>query len=60
MSFKTVVGKFLCLIGDHDWTCDAEEGISPTKEQVELGATGFWLYAKMYCKRCRKMYHGAS
>jgi len=60
MSFETVVGKFWCLLGDHDWTSAAEEGIPPTKEQTLAGfPDGFIDYAKMYCKRCPKVYSGS-
>lgn len=46
---------FLCwIIGFHDWTCKAEEGIPPTKEEVE-STKGFFIYATMYCKRCNKV-----
>lgn len=45
----------LCLIGDHDWTCAAEQGIPPTKEQAEGGLAGFYSYATGYCKRCKKV-----
>lgn len=38
----------------HNWTCNAEQGIPPTKEQSEGGMEGFWDYAKMYCKDCGK------
>ncbi len=47
---------FLCyLFGFHDWTCKAQEGIAPSPEQIKDGISGFWDYAKMYCKRCGKM-----
>lgn len=42
---------FLCLIGDHDWTCAVDEGIEATPKQLE-SVDGFWDYAKTYCKRC--------
>ena len=46
---------FSCwFIGFHDWTCKAEEGIQPTKEEAE-SIKGFWSYATMYCKRCNKV-----
>lgn len=54
------LGKLACLIGDHDWTSAAEQGIQPTKEQLKLDIiSGFKDYAKMYCKRCGKIYHGS-
>lgn len=46
---------FTChLLGFHDWTCAAIEGIAPTKEQLESGVEGFFDYAKTYCKLCEK------
>lgn len=36
----------------HKWTCNHEQGIPPTKEQLENGIEGFYDYAKMYCKIC--------
>ena len=42
------------VLQDHDWTCDAAKGIPPTKEQVDAGLDGFWLYARSYCARCGK------
>lgn len=36
----------------HQWTSAHQEGIKPTKEQLESGVFGFKKYAKMYCKRC--------
>jgi hypothetical protein len=40
------------ILGNHDWTCAAGEGIPPTDEQLHGGIEGFYSYAKMYCKRC--------
>ena len=54
--FKYFFDRFLCLIGDHDWTCAAQENIKPTKAQVENGLSGFLDYAKMYCNRCGYVY----
>jgi len=47
--------KILCFMGDHDWTCKAEQGIKPTKGQSDMGIAGFWAYATMYCKHCGKI-----
>jgi hypothetical protein len=44
------------LLGDHDWTCAAEEGIPPTHFQRHGGLAGFMDYAKMYCRACGKVY----
>ena len=46
---------FLCkLMGDHKWTCAAQEGIPATDAQLHAGVDGFKDYARMYCKRCGK------
>jgi len=51
-----VWGWFLCnILGDHDWTCAAEQGIKPTPLQVKNGIAGFKDYATTYCKRCGKV-----
>ena len=56
---KKLWGKFLCLIGDHEWTGDALEGIPPSEEVLELAKkdplAGFRQFSKMYCKRCGKV-----
>ena len=56
---KKLRGKFLCLIGDHDWTGKALEGIPPDEEVRRLAkvdpVAGFKKYSEMYCKRCRKI-----
>jgi len=49
-------GKFLCFIGDHDWTGAALEGIPPDERILELAdkdpLAGFAEYSAMYCRRC--------
>ena len=49
---KKFFRKLLCLIGDHDWTCKAEQGIPPTQQQLDGGVAGFYDYAAVYCKHC--------
>ncbi len=34
----------------------AEQGIKPTKAQLDGGIAGFFDYARMYCKRCGYVY----
>jgi len=53
--FTKLRNWFLCRLS-HDWTCAHDEGIPPTKEQLQNIPDGFWDYAKMYCKRCNKVY----
>lgn len=49
---------FTCvLFNDHDWTSDAEQGMPPTKEMLDMGLVGFKVYSQMYCKRCGKKEH---
>lgn len=50
------LAKLRCWLGRHDWTCKAEQGIPPSKDELEGGLDGFWRYAAMYCKRCGKVY----
>lgn len=57
--------KFNCSIGNHEWTCHAEQGIKPNKNilnnkngefvlsQEEM-MTEFFKYARVYCLNCGK------
>jgi len=61
---KKLLNWINCYIfGYHHWTSKVQEGLpcefSPrpadhewTKEEIEKE---FWIYARMYCKHCRKM-----
>jgi hypothetical protein len=51
----SVLQFFLCLIGNHEWTCAAREGMPPTPAQLAGGMQGFRDYATMYCKHCHKV-----
>jgi hypothetical protein len=52
---KRILGKFLCLIGDHDWTSKAEQGIPPDYDKRDVDPIGYFKeYAAMYCSRCNK------
>lgn len=43
---------FLChILGDHQWTSKADQGIKPSREELE-SSQGFWKYARVYCSRC--------
>lgn len=42
-----------CLLGQHEWTCDAEEGIDPPKD-IEPSIASFFRYARMWCRICRR------
>jgi GH25 family lysozyme M1 (1,4-beta-N-acetylmuramidase) len=46
--------KIICFLFGHKWTCKADKGIQPTKEQLDNGVNGFRDYAKMYCDNCGK------
>jgi hypothetical protein len=49
---KKLIRWLLCVIGDHQWTSAAQEGIKPTEAQLAAGMIGFKHYATMYCKHC--------
>ena len=58
-----MIGWLLCLIGDHDWTCRAAQGLKPLLEDMpkkgdneKTTLAKFRRYATMYCKRCYKVY----
>ncbi|MBA7571113.1 hypothetical protein ES708_12870 [subsurface metagenome] len=44
--------KLRCFIGDHCWTCKAEQGINPTPLEIKMGVEGFKSYSTMFCERC--------
>lgn len=46
--------RIICWFLMHKWTCAAEQGIKPTKQQL-TSVEGFWEYSTMYCKRCGKV-----
>ena len=51
---KKLLGRLLCLIGDHDWTSLAMEGFKPDPVRVNADPLGYFReYAAMYCRRCR-------
>jgi len=57
MELKKIKVFFNCkVLGLHNWTCAADEGILATQEQLNSGLDGFWDYAKMYCKDCGKVH----
>lgn len=47
----TIKQKFCGFLG-HNWTSLAEQGIPPTKKQIEKGVEGFKQYAAIYCTKC--------
>lgn len=40
------------LLGDHDWTCKAEQGVKPSADELCDGLAGFDRYAQLFCSRC--------
>ena len=57
---KKLIRKFLCFIGNHEWTCKATEGIKPSGFEIAQADDSpaflllrFNTYATMYCKRCK-------
>ena len=52
---RRIAGKFLCLIGDHDWTNRSQQGIPPDPVKREVNPVEYFKeYAAMYCSRCNK------
>lgn len=53
---KAIVKFFMCtLIGDHDWTSPAQEGVIPTIEKDMDSRDfkeSFYNNCRMTCKRC--------
>lgn len=43
--------KFLCWAFNHEWTCNAAEGVQPTQRQ-RTSYKGYLEYATEWCKRC--------
>lgn len=41
-----------CLLGDHDWTSKAAQGVKPSADELRDGLAGFERYAQMFCARC--------
>ncbi len=64
---RTFLARWLlCLIGHHHWTSAIKENcgqipeefaVSPNDDSDEINRK-FWLCARMYCSRCRKMWEG--
>lgn len=56
---KRLFGRLLCLIGEHDWTSLAQEGVKPDPARVKADPVNyFWEYAAMFCRRCQARYTG--
>lgn len=53
---RKFIQRIWCRLGQHEWTCAAEQGIKPTPEQASGGVDGFLSYATMYCSAYRKVY----
>jgi len=49
-----IPNHLICAFNGHKWTSKANEGIKASKDEIEDGITGFYRYARMYCKRCGK------
>ena len=51
INFKKI--PWICsVMGGHDWTNAADQGINPSPEQLKNGFDGFMAYSNMYCKQC--------
>ena len=53
--------KLYCLLGSHEWTSKAEQGIQPQgcevpkkEDTYEILKIKFYKYAKVYCRKCGK------
>lgn len=45
--------RLLCAIGDHQWTCKAEQGIPPSPERQAADPLGYFSeYSRGYCLHC--------
>lgn len=52
---KKIKRWILChILGHHQWTSDAMQNIDPTDEQIQMGITGYWDYARLFCLHCGK------
>jgi len=53
---KKILGWLAChILGAHDWTSKAQEGIKPNHIELANPILGFKMYAQMYCKKCGKI-----
>ena len=53
---KKLFGKLACLIGDHDWTSKALQGLKYDPARVSDDPVGYFReYAQLYCKRCKRV-----
>jgi len=50
-----MINKIICYILGHAWTSKAEQGLYPTKEELDQGIGGFYHYSVMYCDRCGRI-----
>lgn len=48
-----MIDRIRCWLGDHDWTCDANENIGPPDINMDNVAAEFFRYSRSWCKRCR-------
>ena len=52
-----LLGRFLCLVGDHEYTCKAEQGIKPDLERINRDPVEYFFeFSQMYCLRCGYIY----
>lgn len=51
--FVSCFGIMLCVLGFHSWTCRRNEGIEPTR--TELNSKWLMqLYSQPYCRKCHR------
>jgi len=52
MDMMAIMRRLWCMLGWHEWTCAAEQGVPATYDQIADPFWGYWDYAKMYCRHC--------
>ena len=57
---KKLINKFKCLIGEHEYTCLAKQGISPDPVKVKENPIGYFTeYSALRCEHCDYKYTGS-
>lgn len=50
---RGLLQRLACSIGDHTWTCKAEQGIPPSPEKMASDPVGYFSeYSRGYCLHC--------
>ncbi len=52
---RRFMGRFLCSIGDHDWTSNTQEGIPADPAKIRADPIGYFKeFSAMWCRRCEQ------